>query len=180
MSIGRRSHVAIAIIASVLAASSVSVTADRTAERPLQDVVRRFLQAIYDREYAVILSLIPEEGILDGDTWISKKEIGADIKNPSSALHRQLYQPLSGSFLKTCVDKLGGVANVSPGVFYALHGEEYTVQAKMIDESEGTHFGVKIEAAGQARSVNGCTAQLWHLMFRRINGRFYLASYFFE
>lgn len=147
-------------------------------ENSIEIVVRNLLRSINNNDYEAILNLIPEEGVIDGNTKISKEEIKNDLINKNSYLYSHLYKTVTPPDIERCIEKLNGKLIVSPYAFYAFYGENYEVNVSPLEKFNNV-FNVHV-VGKSTKENNGCKFELWYLIIQEKSNSYYLGSYFFH
>lgn len=140
----------------------------------VESTARQLLKDISEKRYESILSIIPDNGLRDADSWISKKSIENEIVESNSYLREQLYSTPSDRDLKDC--KEAGSYPVSPSYFYMKNNKNYTVKVRK-PTGKGRLYHVSFF---QKQSKAECRLILFSPSFIIIENKVFLYSYFFN
>ena len=142
----------------------------------MRSQIKDFILKIYKKDINGILYYIPNAGVIDGNTKISKKTIQKQLLDKNHYLNKHLFRPLSKKKYRQCKKQKMPSLLVSPWAFYDHYQEDYSLIISRMDKSDD-FYSIKLRPN---RPENICKFEVWYFIFKKTNSNYKLYSYFFH
>ncbi len=150
---------------------------DNFPEKEIKEIVLKIMSAIEKKEVEKLFDLFPEKGVVEGDTYFTKKVAIDELLDKNSYGYNALFALINTEELDMC-KKNGDFLFITPYAYIAMFGPiyDFDIVKQFPEYPDSKFYSAKLER----KKVGKCTLDLLPIHLQKMDEKFYLRGFFFQ